>query len=423
MKIEMKNLMTNLGIVVLFCMMLIHSKTSHSFEGSSSEQAEAEPEKGPHRGRLLKDDDFVIELSIFETGVPPEFRVWITDNGQPVKPAEVSLTVTLTRLGGIEDAIGFKPQTGKFAPQSDFLRGDSVIYEPHSFVVTINAEYQGKSHRWQYDNFEGRVVIEGAVAEALEISTSVAGPAVLKETIAVYGKLATHPEYMRDITARFEGTIEKVNVGLGQQVKKGQPLVTIESNESLKPYTLLAPIDGVVTQRNANSGEQTNARILLSITNHSVLMSELAVFPTDRQKIKLGAAVQLLVKGHKVPVLAVVKQIDSLVQANQSIIVRAELSNENKQLVAGSFVKGEIEVAEHQVALAVKRSGLQAFRDFTVVFVKIGDEYEVRMLDLGRVAGKWVEVLGGLEPGSEYVSKNSYIIKADIEKSGASHDH
>ncbi len=34
-----------------------------------------------------------------------------------------------------------------------------------------------------------------------------------------------------------------------------------------------------------------------------------------------------------------------------------------------------------------------------------------------------VEVLGGLEPGTEYVTGNSYLIKADIEKSGASHDH
>jgi len=55
--------------------------------------------------------------------------------------------------------------------------------------------------------------------------------------------------------------------------------------------------------------------------------------------------------------------------------------------------------------------------------LKIGEEYEVRMLELGLQAGEWVEVLGGLTPGSEYVSENSYIIKADIEKSGASHDH
>jgi len=424
MRKTMKNVLHNLlhdllhkvGITLLFCMLLTYSNVSLSSENPANEQAEAEPEKGPHRGRLLKDDGFVVELAIFETGVPPEFRVWITDKDQPVKPTDVSLKVTLTRLGNVKDNINFKPQ-------GNFLRGDSVVYEPHSFIVTVNAQYQGKSHRWQYDNFEGRTMIENEVAKALEVGTSIAGSAVLKESITVYGKLAAHPESVRNITARFEGIIKKVNVSLGQRVRKGQALIAMESNESLKPYTLYAPIDGVISHRDANPGEQTNRRVLLSIADNSVLMSELAVFPTHRHRVFLGANVRLSIKGVEQPVLGVVKQIDNLTQPNQSVIVRAELNNKNGQLVAGSFVSGEIEVAEHPVSLAVKRSGLQAFRDFTVVFVKIGNEYEVRMLDLGRVAGEWVEVLGGLKADSEYVSENSYIIKADIEKSGASHDH
>ena len=73
--------------------------------------------------------------------------------------------------------------------------------------------------------------------------------------------------------------------------------------------------------------------------------------------------------------------------------------------------------------LAVRESGLQAFRDFTVVYARVDDTYEVRMLDLGRSDGEYIEVLGGLEPGTTYVTENSYLVKADIEKSGASHDH
>jgi cobalt-zinc-cadmium efflux system membrane fusion protein len=57
------------------------------------------------------------------------------------------------------------------------------------------------------------------------------------------------------------------------------------------------------------------------------------------------------------------------------------------------------------------------------VYAKVGEEYEVRMLELGREAGEWIEVLGGIDLGTVYVTDNSYIIKADIEKSGASHDH
>ena len=75
-----------------------------------------------------------------------------------------------------------------------------------------------------------------------------------------------------------------------------------------------------------------------------------------------------------------------------------------------NFVKANIEVATIDVPLAVKRVGLQSFRDFTVVYAKVGKQYEVRMLELGRAGGEWIEVLGGLKAGTEYVADNSYIL-------------
>jgi len=49
----------------------------HSGEQASSghheEAAEAEPAKGQHGGRLLRDGDFELELAYFETGMPPSF--------------------------------------------------------------------------------------------------------------------------------------------------------------------------------------------------------------------------------------------------------------------------------------------------------------------------------------------------------------
>jgi cobalt-zinc-cadmium efflux system membrane fusion protein len=82
-----------------------------------------------------------------------------------------------------------------------------------------------------------------------------------------------------------------------------------------------------------------------------------------------------------------------------------------------------VTVAETAVDIAVPLSALQTFRDFDVVFARVDDTYEVRMLTLGRRDSVHAEVLGGLAPGTEYVTENSYLIKADIEKAGASHDH
>ena len=139
--------------------------------------------------------------------------------------------------------------------------------------------------------------------------------------------------------------------------------------------------------------------------------------------MSIGAPVTIVDATGNEPVPGKVSRIDVMAQANQSVNVRVVLDNQQGHLLPGSFVTAQIEVAERPVPLAVKRSGLQAFRDFTVVYAQISEEYEVRMLELGLQAGEWAEVLGGLEPGTRYVSENSYVIKADIEKSGASHDH
>ena len=59
-----------------------------------------EPEKGPNRGRMLRDGNFAVEMTIFEDGVPPVYRVFPSRDGKPVDPKTVNLTVTLKRLDG-----------------------------------------------------------------------------------------------------------------------------------------------------------------------------------------------------------------------------------------------------------------------------------------------------------------------------------
>jgi cobalt-zinc-cadmium efflux system membrane fusion protein len=42
---------------------------------------------------------------------------------------------------------------------------------------------------------------------------------------------------------------------------------------------------------------------------------------------------------------------------------------------------------------------------------------------IGVSDGEYVEILSGLTSGQPYVSENSFLIKADILKSGAAHEH
>ena len=89
----------------------------------------------------------------------------------------------------------------------------------------------------------------------------------------------------------------------------------------------------------------------------------------------------------------------------------------------GLFVNVKIEDARAVIPVAIKRSAVQTYNDWHVVFVKEGDQFEVRPVELGKQDKEWVEVTQGLEAGTEYVSANSYLFKAELGKSTATHDH
>lgn len=415
----MKPLLKSVQIIFLSFIILgcdHHDNSHHLHHNDEHGHHEDEIEKGPHGGRMLRKGDFALELSIYETGVPPEYRVWITDNKQPVSPDQVNLYINLTRLGGKVDHI-------KFRTQGDFLRGDTEIYEPHSFVVSVEASYRGNLYSWQYDNFEGRTTILPEIAKAFDLQTSIAGPQKLEEMITLYGQIVTIPKNKSEVSARFDGIIESVHVSLGESVKKGQILAKVESNESLNTYNLLAPINGVITEKIANIKEQTSGRRLFTITDTSTVWANLHVFPSQLERVNKGATVIVTPSMGRKSYQGKISFINILADNNQSVTARVELSNTNGLLLPGTHIKGQVKVDEYTVPLAVKRTGLQSFREFTVVYAQVKNEYEVRMLKLGRQDDEWIEVIGGMEPGTRYVTKNSYLVKADIEKSGAAHDH
>ena len=60
------------------------------------------------------------------------------------------------------------------------------------------------------------------------------------------------------MTARFEGVIGEDKKSVGDPVRKGETLLTVEGNESLKTYSIVSALNGVITQRHANPGEKTS---------------------------------------------------------------------------------------------------------------------------------------------------------------------
>ena len=374
-------------------------------------------ERGPHRGRLLRDGAFALEVTIFESGVPPEYRLYAYRNGKPVPPAEVRATIDLSRLDGETNHFSF-------TPQGDVLVGDGVVTEPHSFDVVVQAQHAGKSHRWTFDSYEGRTSMPASVARAAGVVTEVAGPATIHDRVRLMGRVAMDANRFAEVRARFAGPVREVRAGLGDTVKAGQTLAVVENSESLRSFAVTSPLSGVVLARHTNVGDVAGDGPLFEIADLSGLWVELNAFGAEATRLAPGQSIRVRATAGELTLDTTLDRLLPMASAaSQTIVARAKLPNAEGRWRPGMAVEGEVTVAARAVPLAVKRSGLQRFRDFTVVFAQVGETYEVRMLELGEQDDTHVEVLGGLKPGTTYVTEQSFLIKADIEKSGASHDH
>ena len=391
------------------------SRDHHAGHGHHDDGKDAHP-RGPNNGKLFSHDDFTIELVLYETGVPPEFHVYAYRQGMLLPPQDVEMRIELKRLDGQVDRIGFEAL-------GDFQRGDTVVTEPHSFDVHISAQYQGRSYDWYFESYEGRTTIPAELALEAGIEIETAGAVTLTETLSLNGRVQADPTRVAQVRARFVGSVQSVNRTIGEKVEKGDVLATVQSNESLQNYNVQAPIDGLVLSSSVQIGATTGEAPLFVIADSSRVWVELDVFGKHLSQVETGQKVRIKTITGEISESEISFVSPLALHASQSVQARVELDNAQGRLRPGQFVTAEVIVAEHEVPLAVRQSAIQGFRDFRVVYTRVGETYEVRMLELGRQNAEWAEVLGGLKPGSPYVTRNSYLIKADIEKSAASHDH
>lgn len=390
---------------------------AHGSHGHGAHAAE-ETAKGPHGGRLLRNGAFTLELVIFEKGVPPEFRAWFTLDGKPLAPSAVQLTVTLTRPGGVVNE-------HHFAPEGDYARSPDEVFEPHSFSYKILARHGDRLHRWEFDASDLQTTIAAAATQRAGVTVEAAGPAMMTETLAIYGRVKLDANRVARVTPRFAGLVREARKSVGDSVSAGEVVAIIEANQSLAPFEVKAPIAGVVIERTITTGEAAaEGAALYTLADYSSVWIDLQLPPRDAARVRVGQAVTLQPNDGGPAVTGRVAWLAPFADPEtQTLTARVIQPNSEGRWRPGLFVQAEITLAEFTVPVAVKDAGLQTFFDFTVVFSQHGEIYQARPLTLGRRSSGFAEVLKGLAAGERYVVENSFLIKADIGKSGASHDH
>lgn len=388
---------------------------NHADSGAAADM-ENKDQEGPHGGKLLRKGDLSLEVTVYETGVPPEMRVYVYRNDKPLDPALSQLEVTLHRIDGQVDKLSFEAQ-------QDYLRSLQTVIEPHSFDIEITLKVQASTAQWRYENHEGRSEINNQMAIASGIETAIAGPQVLNIERQLFAVVEVPIDQQAGIYAPYPSVLEKIHVNIGDKVSAGEKIATLKNIKTLQRYSVKAPIDGEVVDWMANIGQRVDENALAKVVDLSKVWVEMSAFPEDIEALALGQAVSVADMHQHENALGEIIYIAPQMTGGHIARARALIDNQNGHWRPGMHVKANIRVSQKKVPLAVKNEALQGFRDFTVVFARFGDFFEVRMLELGQTDGEYTEVLGGLKLNTEYATKNSFVIKADVLKDGASHDH
>jgi len=298
------------------------------------------------------------------------------------------------------------------------------VFDPKFANGSKSAADKGHGAEKGHDDHDEGVKLTDAQIAAAGIEMLTAGPRELRDILRLNGMIQPNQEAMVKVTPRFPGVIRSMRKRLGDKVKKDEVLATIESNQSLTTYELKAPIDGTVIDRDGTLGEfAAEARPLFTIADLSTMWIDFAVYRRDFARVRVGDAVSIDVGDGGPRIEAKIDYVSPIGTSDtQSSIARAVVANDGR-LRPGLFVDGRVVLSARPVDIAVRTSAIQTLEGKTVVFVRDGDAFAAREVELGGRDTDWIEVTFGLLAGDVYAAKNSFVIKAEIGKRSASHDH
>jgi len=269
-----------------------------------------------------------------------------------------------------------------------------------------------------------KVAMSDAKVSAAGIEVAKASPAVLHDALPLNGMVQPNQESLVQITPRFPGIVRDVRKRIGDRVQKGDVLAIVESNQSLTPYELKAALGGTVIDRQTTLGEYVSEqKPAFVIADLSTVWVDFSVYRRDLGRVNVGDQVFIDPADGKPPIEAKISYLSPVGSSDtQSAVARAVVANTEQRLRPGLFITARLTLSAKQVPVAVKASALQTVENRTVVFVRDGDKFEARDVEIGERDSEFVEITFGVLEGDMYAAKNSFIVKAEMAKGGADND-
>jgi membrane fusion protein, heavy metal efflux system len=185
-----------------------------------------------------------------------------------------------------------------------------------------------------------------------------------------------------------------------------------------------APIDGVVTERAANTGLNVDpATKLFTVVDLSNVWVVADVYETEFSRVRVGSEVTVTASAFPdLEVRSRVSYIDPQVNSEtRTGKVRIEVPNVRGDLRLGMYVDVVIAGGGGEPVPIISSDAVQNVGDRTVVYLAMPNEprkFIEREVRLGKSSGTQVEVLSGVQVADRVVAKGSFFVRAERERLG-----
>jgi cobalt-zinc-cadmium efflux system membrane fusion protein len=308
----------------------------------------------------------------------------------------------------------------------DHFHSNQGIGEPHSYQAVVQLAVGAKQHRWEFAQEEGRVELAPEALVASGIEVGVAGPRRLGIFEEAPGEVHLDRDRVLEVRARYPGILRTLRKKLGDTVRRGNVLAVVQSNESLADYEVVAAQGGTVIAQNVTAGQVVHPDdILLTVADLSSVWVDFPIYSQNVKRIRLGrSAVVTGAPGPDGEATGTVRYVGPLLEQDTRVSFgRIRLANPDLRWQPGMFVTVRVAVEDVAVSIAVPEDAIVRTSMGPAVFRARGTRFESQPVTVGRTDLAHTEILAGLAPGDTVVVRGAFLLKAELGKSGATHDH
>ncbi|UUS59077.1 efflux RND transporter periplasmic adaptor subunit [Acinetobacter sp. YH16040_T] len=197
-------------------------------------------------------------------------------------------------------------------------------------------------------------------------------------------------------------------------------------------FIIRAPIAGVISQKDIVVGENVQlADQLFTIEQLKDLWLEFNLAHQYSAQLQKGQNVSFKINGSDQLYSAEIQSLTSQADVQTGrLVVRAKLKQQSAELRPNVMVNVLLADSGTKNVLRVQKSAVQSIEGKDSIFIVESEQkgqvhLKAQALKLGQASsdGQWLEVISGLDAGQKYISQGSFLLKSELEKDEAGHEH